>query len=171
MSNFKEIDVKEFKCDPFEKIGEDWMLITAQKDDKVNTMTASWGAMGIMWHHKVVMLFIKGARYTKEFLDQSDTFSVTFYDTKKYRKDLTYLGTVSGRDEDKIEKVGFTIEKKDGTPYFAEAKTVLICKKLSRHFLDPKGIFDESVVPTWYQDGNGFHDMYIGEIVKVMEAE
>lgn len=96
MSNFKDIEVKDFSCDPFQKIGHDWMLITAEKESKVNTMTASWGGMGVFWDHKVVFLFIKGARYTKEFLDNSDTFSVTFYDTKKYRKDMGYLGTVSG---------------------------------------------------------------------------
>lgn len=170
MSNFKTIDVKNFKFDPFEKIGEDWMLITAEKGNKVNTMTASWGGMGVMWNHKVVMIFVKCARYTKEFLDGSDAFSVSFYDIDKYHKDLTYLGTVSGRDEDKIEKVGFHTEYEEGIPYFTEAKTVLLCKKMSRHFLSPESIFDKSVVPTWYQDGNGFHDMYIGEIIKVMDS-
>lgn len=171
MSVFKNIDAKNFSCDPFQRIGKDWMLITAEKDNKVNTMTASWGAMGVFWDHNVVFLFIKGARYTKEFIDNSDTFSVTFYDTDKYRKDLTYLGTVSGRDEDKIGKVGFTIEHDDGIPYFAEAKTVLLCKKLSKHFIAPEGILDPSIAPKWYTDGNGYHDMYVGQVLKVLESE
>ena len=171
MGKFKTIETKNFSCDPFEKIGTDWMLITAENNNKVNTMTASWGGMGIMWDHKVVILFIKEARYTREFIDKSDVFSVTFFDTNKYRKDLTYLGTVSGRDEDKISKVNFTVEHENNVPYFTEAKTVLLCKKLSKHFLAKEGIFDESIVPSWYQDGNGLHYMYIGEIMKVMEAE
>lgn len=46
---FKEINTDEFSFSPFKVIGKDWMLITAQKDNKVNTMTASWGGLGVMW--------------------------------------------------------------------------------------------------------------------------
>jgi len=171
VGEFKNIDVKDFSCDPFQKIGKEWMLITAEKNDVVNTMTASWGGMGVLWNHRVVFVFVRAERYTKEFLDDSEDFSVTFYDVEKHRTDLAYLGRVSGRDEDKIARVGFTIEHEDGVPYFAEAETVLLCRKLSRHHVGPEGMVDPKIVPTWYQEGNGYHDMYVGQIVKVLQAE
>lgn len=171
MKNFRSIDVKDFSCDPFQKIGNEWFLITAEKNKKVNTMTASFGGLGIFWNHNVVFIFIKGARYTKEFIDESDTFSISFYDTEKYRKDMTYLGSVSGRDENKIEKVGFTIVHEDEIPYFEEANTVLLCKKLSSHHLAPEGILNPEILKKWYSDGKGYHNMYVGQILRVLEAE
>ena len=130
MSNFKEITPEEYKGNVFNDIGKKWMLITAAKDGKVNTMTASWGNMGVMWGKDIVSVFIRQTRFTKEFVDNADCFSISFLDHEKYAKELSYLGTVSGRDEDKIAKSGLTVEKCENTPYFAEGKLVLICRKM-----------------------------------------
>ncbi len=168
MNKLKEIGIQEFNYNPFEMIGKDWMLITAQKDGKVNTMTASWGGLGVIWNCNVAYIFVRQSRYTKEFIDSSDSFSLTFYDTEKYRKALAYLGSVSGRDENKIEKAGLTIEYTNGIPYFNEAKTVILCKKLSRHYLSPEGFISESVDSQYYKDKD-YHDMYIGEIIQILK--
>ena len=101
MNTFKEIKAQELKINPFEMIGIDWMLITVKKDEKVNTMTASWGGLGVIWNKNVVTIYIRPKCYTKEFIDNSDTFSVTILG-EEYRKELSYLGTISGRSEDKI---------------------------------------------------------------------
>lgn len=84
-------------------IGKEWLLITAEKDGKANTMTASWGGVGVLWGKNVATLYIRPQRYTKEFVDASDTLSLSVLD-ESFRKTLNYLGTVSGRDENKIEK-------------------------------------------------------------------
>ena len=81
---------------PFEKIGSQWMLISAEKDGKVNTMTASWGGVGVLWGKNVVTVYIRPQRYTKEFVDANDTFTLSFFDGN-YMKELGYLGKVSGR--------------------------------------------------------------------------
>ena len=102
-----KIDALTLKT-PFEMIGKDWMLITAQKDGKVNTMTASWGGMGVIWNKNVAFVFIRPSRYTKEFVDNTDSFSLSFFG-EEYKDKLTYLGRTSGRDENKIEKAGLTV--------------------------------------------------------------
>jgi flavin reductase (DIM6/NTAB) family NADH-FMN oxidoreductase RutF len=93
MNKFKEIKPEELNKSTFKLIGKDWMLITAEKDNKVNTMTASWGGFGIMFAKNVVYIGIRPQRYTKEFVDNSNTFSLTFFD-ETFRKQLSYLGTI-----------------------------------------------------------------------------
>lgn len=90
-------------------------------------MTASWGGFGVMWGKNVAVTVLRPQRYTKEFIDQTDSFTLSFYDDT-FKKDLSYLGSVSGRDEDKISKTRLTPTDANGIPYFEEAKIVLICK-------------------------------------------
>lgn len=169
MSKMKEITPQQLNGNPFTMIGKDWTLITAKNGDKVNTMTASWGGMGVMWGADVVFIFVRQSRYTKEFIDASEKFSLTFYDESE-RKNLSYFGSTSGRDEDKIAKAGYHVAVENDTPYFEEAKTVLLCSKLSRHHMDMAGILDKEIEPRWYAEGNE-HDMYIGKIEKVLVRE
>ncbi len=169
MENFKDIRVEDIIGNPFEMIGKDWMLVTAEKGGKVNAMTASWGGLGIMWNKKVAYVFIRPQRYTKEFIDAADTFSLSFYD-ERYRKTLSYLGTVSGRDEEKIEKSGLTKESYENTPYFKEANLVLICKKLYAQEYNPEGFIDKTLDKTNYPDKD-YHTMYIVEITNALIKE
>ena len=80
----------------FAELGRDWALITAQKDGKVNTMTAAWGGIGVMWGKDVAFVVVRPTRYTKEFLDAGDTFSLSFLPAE-HKKTLSYFGSVSGR--------------------------------------------------------------------------
>ena len=136
MSQLHPIPVSELQQNVFTAIGKEWMLITAEteKDGKptANTMTASWGGLGRLWNKDVAFAFIRPQRYTKEFVDSADTFSLCFFGGEKMQE-LGYLGTVSGRDEDKIAKSGLTLTHIDGVPCFEEATTVLLCRKMSRH--------------------------------------
>ena len=125
----KEIKPEELQKNPFQMIGKEWLLVTAEKEGKTNTMTASWGGVGIMWGKPVAYVFIRPQRYTKEFIDAGDHFSLSVLG-EDYRKTLNYFGTVSGRDEDKIAKSGLHVAHENGTPYFEEANTVLVCRKL-----------------------------------------
>jgi flavin reductase (DIM6/NTAB) family NADH-FMN oxidoreductase RutF len=86
---------------------------------------------------------------------------------EKYRKELNYCGTISGRDENKIEKCGFTVEKENDVPYFAEARLTLICKKLYAKELSEDGFIEKKYVDTFYSDKD-WHVMYIAEIEKVL---
>lgn len=162
----KEIQPEQFDKNVFQMIGKDWMLVTAEKDGKVNTMTASWGGAGVMWGKNVAFVVIRPQRYTKEFIDASDTFSLSILDNS-YRKTLNYLGTVSGRDEDKIQKSGLTVEHSGNTPYFKEANTVLLLKKLYHQEMSPDCFIDKSLIEKWYPNAD-YHTLYVAEIEKIL---
>jgi Conserved protein/domain typically associated with flavoprotein oxygenases, DIM6/NTAB family len=166
MTNFIEIKPNELTKNPFEMIGKEWMLVTAKKNGVCNTMTASWGGFGVMWSKPVAYIVIRPHRFTKEFIDASNTLSLTFFD-ERYRKELAYLGKVSGRDEDKIANAEFSIDYDGETPYFKEANTVLICKKLFNQPFEASNFTEKDIIPTMYPD-NDFHTLYIVEIEKLL---
>lgn len=170
MSKFREIAPENFTVSPFQMIGTDWMLIAAEREGKVNAMTASWGGMGVLWGRNAAYMFIRQSRYTKEFVESSDRFSLTFYDRSVYAEMLAYMGKVSGRAEDKIAKMGLTIVHEGTTPYFEEAKTVLICRKMARHPIRPEGFIEGWIDGRYYAD-HDYHDMYVGEIEKILVKE
>ena len=165
MNNFKEQNIENFICNPFSKIGKEWMLITAGDKEKFNTMTASWGSLGVMWGKNVAFTFIRPQRYTKEFIDNKDTFSLCFFD-ENFKKDLSYLGSVSGKNEDKISKTDLIVDFIENTPYFKEASLVMICKKLYAQNLEPNCFIDKSLDNKWYENKD-YHTMYVSEIQKI----
>ncbi|MDF2504111.1 flavin reductase [Clostridium sp.] len=166
MSDFYEISPEQLDKNIFNLIGKDWMLVTAEKDGKVNTMTASWGGFGVMWGKNVANIVIRPQRFTKEFIDASGTFSLTVLD-ESFRKQLTYLGTVSGRDEDKVSKSNLSVVHSDDTPYFNEASVAIICKKLYAQEYKPECFTDKNIDGKWYPDKD-YHTLYIGEITKIL---
>lgn len=167
--NFKEIKPEELQKNPFTMIGKEWLLVTAEKDGKSNTMTASWGGLGIMWGKNVAFIVIRPQRYTKEFVDSSDTLSLSILDDT-YRKTLNYLGSVSGRTEDKIKKSDLTVVHEGETPYFQEANTVLICKKLYAQEYKPECFIDGELDQKWYPNKD-YHIMYVVEVEKILTKE
>ncbi len=166
MEGFETIKIDEFDENPFTLIGKQWMLITAEKEGKVNTMTASWGGLGEIWGQSAAYIVVRPQRYTKEFLDAADTFSLTFFN-ESYRRTLSYLGTVSGREEDKIAKSGLTVAYCGKTPYFEQAEKVLICKKAYAQPMQENCILDKSVIDKWYE-AKDYHTLYIGLVDKIM---
>ncbi len=163
----KEIKHELLEENPFKIIGEDWLLLTAKKDGKVNTMTASWGGLGIMWGKKVAYIFIRPQRYTKEFVDFADKLSVSVLPSK-FKKELSYLGTVSGRDEDKISKANLTLKDYEDVPTFEEARLTLICKKLYAQELKEDCFIEKENIEKWYPNKD-YHTMYVVEIEKILE--
>ena len=169
MNHFKEISPEQLRKNTFQMLGKDWMLITAGNQDKINTMTASWGGLGIMYGKEVAYVVIRPQRYTREFVDQEETFSLSFLG-KEYRKTLNYLGSVSGRDEDKIAKSDLTVGWIDDTPYFEESNFIMVCKKLLRQPLNIDCLLEEKLKQTWYRN-NDTHILYIAEITKLLRVK
>lgn len=163
----KEISHDHFNENSFNMIGKDWLLITAEKDGRVNTMTASWGGLGIMWNKKVAYIFIRPQRYTKEFVDSADRLSISVL-PNSYRRELGYLGRVSGRDEDKISNANLTVKQYEDVPYFDEARLTLICKKLYAQALKEECFIDKGIIDQWYPERD-YHIMYVVEIEKILE--
>lgn len=161
----KKIDFEELKFNPYIKFAKEWSLITAgTKENDCNTMTASWGHLGSIWGRKpTAVVYIKPSRFTKKFVDNNDYFSISFYD-EEYRGALNYLGTVSGRDEDKISNCKLTPVYNDKAVYFEEANLVFICKKIYTQELKEDGFIEKDIIDKYYPLKD-FHTMYIGEIV------
>lgn len=166
---FKEIRPDELRENPFDMIGKQWMLVTAGDEEKCNTMTASWGALGVIWNRPTATAYIRQSRYTKEFVDNNEYFTLTVFD-ESYRQALTHLGTVSGRDSDKIKEAGLTPYYVDGTVGFEEAKIIIVCKKVYEQYMGPENFICKENIERCYPD-NTFHSMYLGEITKVLVKE
>ncbi|MGN1275431.1 MAG: flavin reductase [Floccifex sp.] len=165
---FKPIDLHSLSFNPFDKIGKEWFLITAKNENKVNTMTASWGALGHLWNKDIIIAFIRPQRYTKQFIDQSEAFTLSFFED--HHKELSYLGTKSGKDEDKISHVNFHITEIENLPTFEEAKDVFLIKKLYVGKFEKDNFLYSDLYDKNYPNDD-LHYIYIGEITGVYSHE
>ena len=161
------MNISEIQMNPFKEIGSDWALVSAGNKDACNTMTVSWGGVGVLWGKNVVFAFIRQSRYTKEFIDGGDTFSLAFLD-EKYKPALALCGSKSGRDIDKWAAAGLTPAEKDGVVYPKEASRAFLCRKIAAVPVNPGSFVDLSIIPAWYADGD-FHTMFVGEITDIIE--
>lgn len=166
MADFTDIRPEDFKVSPFHLIGDEWMLIAAEKNGRCNAMTASWGGLGHMWHMNVAFVVIRPQRFTKEFVDGSATFSLNFFGSGR-RDMLGYMGSASGRDGDKIAHSALTTLHDGGTPYFGEAATVLLCRKLYAQPYGGEFFIDHEPDREHYPDKD-YHTFYITEITRIM---
>ena len=167
---FKEIKIEELSFNPFTKIAKEWMQITAGDEEKSNTMTASWGGLGIMWGKNVATAYIRPQRYTKEFVDNSDTFTLSFL-SEEYRKALSVCGKISGKNvEDKWKDAGLHPYYVDRTTAVEEADLILVCKKLYAQDMLPECFVETECDTKWYPEKD-YHTMYIAEIEKVLVRE
>ena len=115
----KKIDISELSFNPFEKIGKQWMLLTAGDSENFNTMTASWGQLGVLWNKNILTCYIRPNRYTYEFVENDEYFTASFLG-EEFRKALSYCGSHSGRDCDKCKETGLIpAEVENGHVYVA----------------------------------------------------
>jgi len=154
----------------FSRIGKETMLISAAADGRANTMTASWGACGVLWNKPIAVCFIRPQRHTFTFTEQSDTFSLAFFGGA-HRDALKFCGTKSGRDyPDKFAAAGLTCAyTEQGVPYPAEATEVLICRKIFTGRMKKEEFLDPHLL-THYPDDD-FHQIYVGEILDVLKRD
>ncbi|MEG2813314.1 MAG: flavin reductase [Oscillospiraceae bacterium] len=172
MNKLKEINPKELIYNPFKLIGDDWALITSTIGENVslddhktfNTMTASWGGVGVMWNKPVVSIYIRPQRYTYEFIEKNDFFTVSFYE-EDVKDALKYCGKFSGRDVDKVSECGLVPEffGNDKSVAFSKAKVVLCCKKLYFQDIEPANFLTSEIEKNYAN--KDYHRMYIAEIV------
>ncbi len=153
---------------PFRLIGSDWMLITAGTQEKFNTMTASWGGLGVLWERKVAVCFVRPTRYTYEFLERSGTFTLSFFGAE-HRKALQFCGSHSGRNTDKMKGAGLTPVFDGAFVHFDEARLVLACRKIYFQDIGPERFLDPRIEDMYPQ--KDYHRMYVGEIVKCLVKE
>lgn len=178
----KEFEQKEYKA--FEMFSKQMPLVTAGTIEHFNGCTVGWGSLGNIWSRAgsvspIVTVYIYPSRYTCEFMKSSETFTVSFL-PKEYRKAIGYMGSHSGRDENKVKAAGLTPVSMGDSVTYAEAKLVFLCKKLYQNEFAKEGLNEEiekyyKASPKVYpldKDGNWqTHCMFIGEVIDVIDKQ
>ena len=168
MHEFQSVSPYELTENFFELFDNRWALLTAEQAGKANTMTVGWGGVGILWNKPVALAVVRPQRYTMEFLAQRQPFSLSFFRENERREELAYCGRVSGRQEDKIARCGFTVEHEGGIPYLAEAGLVLLCRQLYVQDMKEECFLDPALVERFYPQRD-LHTMFLAEIEAVLK--
>ena len=164
--SFIKINPTDIKENTFTLIDKDWMLISAGNSESNNCMTASWGGFGILWFKPVVYIFIRPQRYTREFIEKNDYFTVSFFD-ETYRDALNFCGKKSGREINKAKECGLDIiQTTHDSIAYKQANLILECKKMYAEPFKKESFIDKSQLH--HYEKNDFHIMYIAEITECL---
>lgn len=168
--------------DPFELFGKQWALVTAGNMEHFNTCTVAWGSLGVLWTRpgagQTVTVYLHPARYTCDFFKECSTFTVSFF-PEDCRKTLSYLGSHSGRDEDKVTASGLTPVAMGNSVTFAESNLTFLCRKVYQHQFEKDAIPPD--VQEYYRtkpqvypvDADGSwqpHWMFVGEVLEIQDS-
>lgn len=167
---FKEMQFTDVKENVVDLLKNRWGLVTAGTAENYNTMTVSWGAVGELWGKDMATVYIRPQRYTEEFIDKEDYFTLSFYPADMKQRIHGVCGSKSGRDIDKAEVCNITPCFDENAPYFEEAELVLVCKKMAKSKFDPADFIDGTICDKWYELKD-FHYIYYGSIEKVLISE
>ncbi|MFW5706929.1 MAG: flavin reductase family protein [Bacteroidota bacterium] len=167
--DFQSIDPYKIDESIFRLVGKDWMLITAGTTGSYNMMTASWGGCGVLWNKPVAIIFVRPQRYTFDFIEKHDHFTLSFFGTK-YKDILTMLGTNSGRDIEKMSTQGLrATTTPKGNVFFEEARIVMECRKLYYDDIKPEFFLDKAIHKMY--PSRDYHRIYIGEVIHALKRE
>jgi flavin reductase (DIM6/NTAB) family NADH-FMN oxidoreductase RutF len=174
----QRVSEHELDINAFSEIGKQWMLITAGSVDDYNTMTASWGTLGVLWGRSVAICFVRPTRHTYQFMERQEHFTLSFFPTE-FHSALVYCGSHSGRDVDKAAETGLSpiaaasgndaIEGGIEAVTFAEARLVFVCRKLYADVFEPAHFTDKAVDQEIYPKRD-HHTMYVGEIISCLRS-
>ena len=147
------------------------ILLTTKSGDKLNTMTIGWGCLGTDWSRPVFIAFVRESRYTKHLLEENGEFTINVPMGEYDKNILTYCGTKSGRDTDKIQDLGLTLEEPTtiSVPGIKELPLTLECKVIYKQPQDPAAIDPEihkRSYPPFFPDGRSdYHTAYYAQIL------
>ncbi|NTW25729.1 MAG: flavin reductase family protein [Lentimicrobium sp.] len=160
--DLRKIEPQDIKQNPFTLIDDDWFLLSAGSLHAFNTMTASWGGVGILWNKPVVFCFVRPQRYTYKFMESNEFFTMSFFDESN-RDALSLCGKVSGRQTDKMKATGLIpFESPQGSVFFEQSKLMIECRKLYFSDIIPEHFQVEAINKNYPK--KDYHRMYIGEI-------
>ena len=153
------------------------ILLTTKAGEKVNSMSIGWGTIGIQWNKPIFIAYVRETRFTKQMLEENGEFTVNIPYGDVDSKILSYCGTKSGRDTDKIHDLGLTLVESGeiSVPGIAELPLTLECKVIYKQKQDLNQI-PQSVIDRFYPviDESGFQDyhyVFYGEIVNAYLIE
>jgi flavin reductase (DIM6/NTAB) family NADH-FMN oxidoreductase RutF len=166
------IPLDKFLTKPYHLFEGEWLLLTSGDFAKnhFNSMTISWGSMGVMWGKPFVQVVVRPHRYTYTFMEQHDSFTLCAFPSK-YHSALNLLGTKSGRDSNKMTESGLVpiASTKVAAPGYAEASLIIECQKIYWQDFDPTHFLDQKTHKLYPQ--KDYHRIYYGEIVAIYGGE
>ncbi|WP_026656353.1 MULTISPECIES: flavin reductase [unclassified Butyrivibrio] len=166
MHAFQPVNPEDIEEGAYSFVGQK-IIITCKNGEKINAVSAPWGGVGYVWNKRVTFIFVRANRYTRECIDKSGEYSISFVDQEAYRGVLKYLGMVSGRDEDKIAGSRLNVNSYEGIPFIDEANEVIPCKVLYAHPFDESSFIDKSIIRDLHLD-NDRYIMYVGEVQTIL---
>ncbi len=168
MTSFAEIPIPTFELRPFSVVGNEKMLLCAsKKDGSTNLMTVSWGGFGVMWGTPVVFYAVRPERHTFSFTEEGEKISLSVLESK-YAPILSYCGTHSGKNEDKLKGSGLhPIRLFNGQIGFEEAKLIITAEKCYSSPLSENGFAKKEITDRWYVEKGGYHTLYFSAIEKI----
>jgi len=167
--NRQKITPDNFNTEIFKILNKGWMLLTSGdfQESRANAMTISWGFMGTIWNKPVMIVAVRPQRYTREFIEQCDNFTVCSFPEEE-KVALSFCGSNSGRDVDKIKESGLTMipSAQISSPGFEQAELILECRVIYKDDLEENNFLDQQIIDQCYP-GNDFHRVYFGEIMNI----
>ena len=164
----KSIPVNEFLVKINDLWLNKWFLLTSGDLNKnhYNTMTVAWGYFGIMWNKPIAVVVVRPTRYTYEFIEKYDTFTLCAFNIN-FKDDLLLLGTKSGRDGDKIAETALNImpSAKVEAPSFKEAELIIECVKIYWDDFKPANFLNATIENNYPK--KDYHRFYFGEIKEI----
>ena len=152
------------------------ILLTAKADGPANPMTIGWGTLGIEWGKPICIVYVRESRYTKALLEQNGEFTVNIPMGEIDKNIIAVCGTKSGRDMDKIQELGLTLEEPEtiSVPGIRELPLTLECKVIYKQDQDPAAIAPENDT-RYYAKGTpnegDYHTAYYGQILSAYIVE
>lgn len=167
--DWQKISIYDVK-NPAVLFGEDWAALASGNKDSLNAMTIGWGQFGMLWGRPIVTVYVAPERYTNEFMQKNEYFTVIGFPKAK-KEALTYIGSHSGRDGDKLKAAGLTPEFTDlGNPIFKEGNLAIECKIIYKESFKPE-LMDEKAKAFYERTKLSPHVAYIGEVINVWQKK
>lgn len=166
----KKIELDQLSFDALTKTHRELAVLAAGEPGHFNMMTIGWATYGTLWREPVTTVYVRHSRYTHEFTEQYDRYSVTFLKPGHEKLLGTTLGRQSGRDIDKMHDSGLTPVFVDGVPCFEEAALTLVCEKVYRGEITEDQFVDQKPVEQYYAD-HDMHTFYVGRVLAAYVAD
>lgn len=162
--SIKRIKFNEYSTVALEQLKKGAFL-TVKDGDEVNTMTIGWGSISVVWNKPIFMVAVRYSRHTYNLIEDTKEFTVSIPLNSDLKKELSFCGTKSGRDFNKIEECNLTLleGQKLSTPIIGDCELHYECKLVYQQAMEPATL-DEGIRKRFYLN-NDYHIFYYGEIV------
>lgn len=161
---YKDIKYNEYSDKMLEQL-EKGIFLTTKTASKVNTMTIAWGAISFIWNKPIFIVFVRYSRDTYKMLENANEFTISIPFNKVLKGELSYCGSKSGRDFDKIKECNLKLldSRTGNTPVLADCDMHYECKVIYKQAMEPGNI--QQLVKDRYYKNNNYHVAFYGEIV------